>query len=130
MLRKTLICRTGFNSFLKHDGQCYESQSVKSCLRLQDGRLIVMTVSNHFRNDVLFSFTTRRAMERTHHKLEHDDRFCHHCFSQAIVRDAIATSQFAFPDLGSTSVKPEDESSHLQHRSTEQYSTVTTLFDG
>ncbi len=129
MLRKTLIWRTSFNSFLKHNGQHCESQSVKSCLRFQDGRLIVMMVSNHFANDVLFSFTTRRAMEWTHHKLIHDDLFCRHCCSQATVRDAIATHQFAFPDLGSTSPKPEDKSSHLKHRCTEQHCTFTTLFD-
>jgi hypothetical protein len=33
------------------------------------------------------------------------------------------------PDLGSTSPKPEDDSSHLQHRCIEQHRTATTLFD-
>jgi hypothetical protein len=34
-----------------------------------------------------------------------------------------------FQNLGSTSLKPEDESSHLQHRCIEQHCTVPTLFD-
>ncbi len=57
MLRKTLICGTSFNSILKHNGQYYEPQSVKSHLRFQDERLFVMAVSNHFANDVILSFT-------------------------------------------------------------------------
>jgi hypothetical protein len=109
-LRKTLICRTAINSFLKHNRQYCEPQSAKSCLCFQDGHLFVMAVSNHFANDVIFSFTTRRAMERTHHKLKQDDSFCRHCFSHATVRYAKATTQFALPDFRSTSPKPEDES--------------------
>jgi hypothetical protein len=88
-----------------------------------------MTVSSHLADDVLFSFAARRAMKRKHHKLIHDDLFCRHCCSQATVRDEIATHQFAFPDLGSTSPKPEDESSHLQHRCIEQHRIVNTLLD-
>jgi hypothetical protein len=128
-LRKTLICRTSLYSILKHNRQCCGPQSVKSCVRFQHGRLFVMAVSNHFANVVIFSFTTLRAMEWTHHKLKYDDFFCRHCHFHATVRDAIVTTEFVFPDLGSTSPKPKDESSHLQHRCIEQHRTVTTVFD-
>ncbi len=80
MLRKTLICRTSFNSFLKHNGQYYEPQSVKSCLRFKDGRLFVIVVSNHFANVLLKVLPNRFAMESARHKLEHDN-LCRHCFS-------------------------------------------------
>ncbi|MFN9969637.1 MAG: hypothetical protein ACK58T_07055, partial [Phycisphaerae bacterium] len=118
-----------FNSFLKHNGQYCKSQSVKSCLRFQDGRLIVRTVSNHLANVMLILLSNRRAMEWTHYKLEHHDLFCRHCLSHKTVRDAMATTLFASLDRESTSPKPEDESSHLQHCGIEQHRTVTTLFD-
>jgi hypothetical protein len=79
MLRKTLICRTSFESILKHNRQYSEPQSVKSCLRFQYGRLIVMVVSNHFANVLVILLSNRRAMEWTQHKLEHDELFCRHC---------------------------------------------------
>ncbi len=79
MLLMTLICRTSFNSLLEHNRQYCKPQSVKSCPRFQDGRLIVIVASDHFANVLLILPSDRRAMEWTHHKLEHDDLFCCQC---------------------------------------------------